>query len=111
MENQENIQPEEEIANLEQFQVGRSEGSAADGHSLPENDEYTAEEVQYADGEGTRLNEELGPDDEEDDDDLIDGDDLETDEDAEDIEETDDSDVEELDKDLNAYDEDDSEML
>ncbi|MNQ84973.1 hypothetical protein D3C85_1001190 [compost metagenome] len=56
--------------------------------------------MQFADGEGTRLNEQInGPDDEDDD---------------EDEEETDDyneSDIEELDNDPNAYDKDDSEML
>ncbi|WP_293312880.1 hypothetical protein [Pedobacter sp. UBA5917] len=101
MENLENNQPEEEIQNIEQFQIDRSNGNAAEGHasSVSENDEYIENEVQFADGEGTRLNEEIeGPGDEEDDNE----------------EETDDyneSDIEELDKDPNAYDEDDSEML
>nr|WP_315422604.1 hypothetical protein [uncultured Pedobacter sp.] len=102
MENQENNQPEEEIQNIEQFQINRSEGNAADGHATPdpsEDNEYTEDEVQFADGEGTRLNEEIeGPEDEEDDDEA----------------ETDDyneSDVEELDKDPNAYEKEDGEML
>ncbi|MBE5319947.1 hypothetical protein IM793_12315 [Pedobacter sp. MR2016-19] len=102
MENQENNQPEEEIQNIEQFQINRSEGNAADGHATPdpsEDNEYTEDEVQFADGEGTQLNEEIeDPEDKEDD--------AET--------ETDDyneSDIEELDKDPNAYDKEDSEML
>ncbi len=102
MENQENNQPEEEIQNIEQFQINRSEGNAADGHASPEqaeDEEYTEDEVPFADGEGTQLNEEINdPEDEEDDDET----------------ETDDyneSDIEELDKDPNAYDEEDSEML
>jgi hypothetical protein len=104
MENLENNQPEEEIQNIEQFQVNRSEGNAANGHATPEpseDEEYTEDEVQFADGEGTQLNEEIeGPDDEEDEDD----DEAETDDYNE-------SDIEELDKDPNAYDEEDSEML
>lgn len=102
MENLENNQPEEEIQNIEQFQINRSEGNAADGHATPEpseDAEYTDDEVPYADGEGTQLNEEIeGPEDEEDDDEA----------------ETDDyneSDIEELNKDPNAYDDEDSEML
>ncbi|WP_406827030.1 hypothetical protein [Pedobacter sp. KACC 23697] len=103
MENQENNQPEEEIQNIEQFQINRSEGNASEGRTTPEPDgdnDYTEDEVPFADGEGTRLNEEIeDPEDEE-----------------EDIEpeETDDyneSDIEELDNDPNAYDEEDSEML
>jgi hypothetical protein len=102
MENLENNQPEEEIQNIEQFQINRSEGNAADGYATPdpsEDNEYTEDEVQFADGEGTQLNEEIeGPEDEEDDDEA----------------ETDDyneSDVEELDKDPNAYEKEDGEML
>lgn len=102
MENQENNQPEEEIQNIEQFQINRSEGNAADGHATPdpsEDNEYTEDEVQFADGEGTQLNEEIeDPEDKEDDDET----------------ETDDyneSDIEELDKNPDAYDEEDSEML
>ena len=102
MENQENNQPEEEVKNLDQFQIGRSEGSAADGHATEESDEYTADEVKYADGTDTLLNAKLGPDEEEDDED---------DSDLVDDDEYNDSDIEELDKDPNAYDEDDSEML
>lgn len=104
MENLENNQPEEEIQNIEQFQINRSEGNAADGHATPEpseDNEYTEDEVQYADGEGTQLNEEIeGPEDEEDDDDA----EIETDDYNE-------SDIEELDKDPDAYYEEDSEML
>ncbi|MBT2562117.1 hypothetical protein J7E50_15850 [Pedobacter sp. ISL-68] len=104
MENLENNQPEEEIQNIEQFQINRSEGNAADGHAAPEpteDDAYTEDEVPFADGEGTQLNEEIkGPEDEEDEDD----DEAETDDYNE-------SDIEELNKDPNAYDDEDSEML
>lgn len=101
MENQEINQPEEEIQNIEQFQINRSQGNVAKGHITPDPDDdndYTEDEVPFADGEGTQLNEEIeDPEHEEDE-----------------LEETDDyndSDLEELDKDPNAYDEDDSEML
>ena len=100
MENLENNQPEEEIQNIEQFQINRSEGNAADGHATPEPTEdeaYTEDEVHFADGEGTQLNEEIKDPEEEDEDN-----------------ETDDyneSDIEELNKDPNAYDDEDSEML
>ncbi|WP_025142311.1 hypothetical protein [Pedobacter jeongneungensis] len=103
MENLENNQPEEEIQNIEQFQINRSQGNAAEGHTTPEpedDNEYTEDEVPFADGEGTQLNEEIeGPEDEEDE------------EDQEETEDYNESDIEELDKDPNAYDEDDSEML
>lgn len=102
MENQENNQPEEEIQNIEQFQINRSEGNAADGHATPdpsEDNEYTEDEVPFADGEGTQLNEEIeDPEDKEEDDEL----------EKDDYNE---SDIEELDKDPDAYDEEDSEML
>lgn len=63
--NQEQLK-EEEIPNLEQFQVDRS--------SSPDDSDagYTDQEVQFADGEGTPLNEELlGPEDEEDEEDIV----------------------------------------
>ena len=103
MGNLENNQPEEEIQNIEQFQINRSEGNAADGHATPEpteGDAYTEDEVPFADGEGTQLNEEIkGPEDQEDEDDETETDDYNE------------SDIEELDKDPNAYDDEDSEML
>lgn len=103
MENQENNQPEEEIQNIEQFQINRSQGNAADGHATPEpgeDDEYTEDEVPFADGEGTQLNEEIeGPEDEEDE------------EEESETEDYNESDIEELDNDPNAYNEKDSEML
>lgn len=102
MENLENNQPEEEINNIDQFQVGRSEGTAANGRSPEQSEQYTSDEVQYADGEGTRLDDQLGPDDEDDDDDDLD---------LNENDEYNESDIEELDNDPNAYDEDDSEML
>ncbi|KQM72687.1 hypothetical protein ASE74_22720 [Pedobacter sp. Leaf216] len=107
MENQENNHQEEEIQNIEQFQINRSEGNAAEGYNTPEpdDDEYTEDEVPFADGEGTLLNDEIeGPDDE-DDEDLGDDDVVEEGDDYNE------SDIEELDKDPNAYDEDDSELL
>jgi len=105
MENQENNQPEEEIQNIEQFQINRSEGNAPEGHATPkptEDEEYTEDEIPFADGEGTQLNEEIeGPEDEEDDEELEGS---ETEEDYE-------SDLAELDKDPNAYEKEDGEML
>ncbi|WP_412469087.1 hypothetical protein [Pedobacter sp. KLB.chiD] len=103
MENQENNQPEEEIQNIEQFQINRSQGNVAEGHATPEPDDdndYTEDEVPFADGEGTQLNEEIeDPEDEEEEDERDETDDYNE------------SDIEELDKDPNAYDEEDSEML
>ncbi|WP_129715846.1 hypothetical protein [Pedobacter sp. SYP-B3415] len=75
MQNESQQNPEEEIPNLEQFQVGRapadekhtdsaSEGDefdSPDGQNAEEN-EYTPGEIQYADGEGTRLDEEIADD-------------------------------------------------
>lgn len=104
MKNQKNNQPNEEIQNIEQFQINRSQGNAAEGHLTPEteNDEYTEDEVQFADGEGTQLNEKInGPDDEEDDDD----------EEEEDNYGYNESDIGELNNDPDAYDEDDDELL
>ncbi|MGM9476059.1 hypothetical protein ACS5PU_06505 [Pedobacter sp. GSP4] len=103
MENQENNQPEDDIQNIEQFQINRSQGNAADGHapSDDEDEEYTAGEVQFADGEGTQLNQEInGPEDEEEDD-----------QEEEETQDYNESDIEELDKDPDAYDEEDGEML
>ncbi|KIA96395.1 hypothetical protein OC25_01145 [Pedobacter kyungheensis] len=105
MKNQENNQPKEEIQNIEQFQINRSQGNAAEGHLTPEteDDEYTEDEVQFADGEGTQLNEKIkGPDDEEDDDD---------EEEEEDNYGYNESDIGELNNDPDAYDEDDDELL
>jgi len=108
MENQENNQPEEEIQNIEQFQLNRSEGNAAKGHATPEpteDDEYTEDEIPFADGEGTQLNEEIEG--EEEDDELLEDDEaLESESD-----DYNESDVEELDKDPNAYKKEDGEML
>lgn len=73
---------EEEIPNIEQFQVGRSpspeeeaeqnaEGGGSGTQNAADQDaEYTDQEVQFADGEGTQLNElAQGPEDDEDDED------------------------------------------
>lgn len=75
--NQENQLQEEEIPTLEQFQVGRN----ADEHQEESGEAagYTGQEVEFADGEGTQLDDEIdGPDD---DDELSDDDDLSDDED------------------------------
>ncbi|TCD12145.1 hypothetical protein EZ449_03780 [Pedobacter frigidisoli] len=105
MENQENNQ--EEIQNIAQFQVGRANGNAPDGHPAKESEEYTEDEIPFADGEGTQLNEEIGgPDDEEDDDESA-----ETNDESVEDQEYNESDVEELDNDPNAYDKVDGEML
>jgi len=109
MENQEINQPEEEIQNIDQFQINRSEGNAAEGHATPEpseDDEYTEDEIPFADGEGTQLDEEIEGTENEDDEILEDDDALEIDSD-----DYDESDVEELDKDPNAYEKEDEEML
>jgi len=108
MENQENNQPEEEIQNIEQFQINRSEGNASEGHATPEpaDDEYTQDEIPFADGEGTQLNEEIEDTENEDDEVLEDDDALEGESD-----DYNESDVEELDKDPNAYEKEDGEML
>jgi hypothetical protein len=105
MENQENNQPEEEIQNIEQFQINRSEGNASEGHATPEpteDDEYTEDEIPFADGEGTQLNEEIeGPEDDEVDEDVAENE----------TEEGNESEIAELDKDPNAYKKEDGEML
>lgn len=72
MKNQEEEPKEEqEIQNLDQFQIHRGEGNAADGHAPAEDDdtEYTEDEVQFADGEGTKLDEWIDDEDETDDED------------------------------------------
>lgn len=81
MENQKN-NPQEEIENIEQFQINRSLGNVADGKDTPLN-------------EGIE-----GPDDDED----------EEDGEAE-TKNYNESDIEEMGKDPDAYDKDDSEML
>ncbi|RDC57909.1 hypothetical protein DU508_02855 [Pedobacter chinensis] len=48
----------DEIENIEQFQMQRSGGNAAEGHpSNEDNDDegYTEDEIPFADGEGTQL--------------------------------------------------------
>jgi len=89
--NNENQMPQEEIPNLEQFQVGRApseqeEQSQSDDEILPEDSdmfeddeldegdetdetddsEYTEDEVEFADGDGTLLDDEIGDEDDED---------------------------------------------
>jgi len=51
---------DDEIPNIAQFQVDRSNGNAAEGHAPDEeNDDesYTEDEIPFADGEGTQLDE------------------------------------------------------
>ncbi|SMC88985.1 hypothetical protein [Pedobacter africanus] len=62
MENQDQL-PEEEIINPEQFQVGRNpeeqhEQTNQDGSANNEQAGYTPGETEFADGEGTRLEQE-----------------------------------------------------
>ncbi|WP_162618632.1 hypothetical protein [Pedobacter yulinensis] len=68
MQNESQQNPEEEIPNMDQFQVGRAPAEEKqlddDGNSNvtgtnAEENEYTPGEVEYADGEGTRLDEEI----------------------------------------------------
>lgn len=70
-------QPEEEIKNIDQFQISRSNNNAGD--KTDEDEEYTANEVEYADGEGTLLNDQLGEIDE------VDPDDMDTEDDESDL--------------------------
>lgn len=85
MENLNQNQPEEEeIPNIDQFQVGRSQTDDLDEQE--DDTGYTEDEMEYADGVGTRLNEEIdGPEGDDeidpDEDDLGDLDDDELDED------------------------------
>ena len=83
--NNQNEQVEEEIPNIEQFQVSRSslEEKDMEDDAATEDEGYTEDEVEFADGEGTQLAEEI-PDEEEEDLDLDDSDDLEDDVDFED---------------------------
>ena len=85
--NNQNEQVEEEIPNIEQFQVSRSsleeKDLEHDTDATTEDEGYTEDEVEFADGEGTQLAEEI-PDEEDEDLDLDDSDDLEDDVDFED---------------------------
>ena len=67
MKNHEIEPQEEEIKNLEQFQVGRSQEKSSDNEEKEQDDsEYTEDEIEFADGEGTQLAEAFEDDDEED---------------------------------------------
>lgn len=63
--NTHNIEPEEEeISNLEQFQVGRSKST--DSSAEQDDDSgYTPQEKEFADGEGTQLAEAFDDEDDE----------------------------------------------
>ena len=79
--NTQNEQTEEEIPNIEQFQVSRSsleeKDLEEDNTNLAGDDAgYTEDEVEFADGEGTQLDEEIPDETEDDDDDLLADDDL-----------------------------------
>ncbi|RZJ88792.1 MAG: hypothetical protein EOO20_12675 [Chryseobacterium sp.] len=52
---------QDDIVNLEQFQVGRAPEEEKQ-HDDQDESEYTEDEVPFADGEGTQLDEELGED-------------------------------------------------
>jgi len=48
----------DDIKNIAQFQMQRSGGNAAEGHPSNDEDEsYTEDEIPFADGEGTQLDE------------------------------------------------------
>lgn len=62
---------EEEIPNIAQFQVDRSTGNAAEAHAPKdeeEDEDYTEDEIPFADGEGTQLDEAIDEQEESDDD-------------------------------------------
>ena len=66
---------EEEIPNIEQFQVGRSHPDEQDddevnADEIDDDAGYTEGEKEFADGEGTQLNEEIDNLEDEDDEDL-----------------------------------------
>ena len=82
---------QDDIVNLEQFQVGRAPEEEKQ-HDDQDESEYTEDEVPFADGEGTQLDEELGEDNadsDEDEDDV----DLDEDTDAAILADDDDTDV------------------
>lgn len=60
MKNEENEMEKDEIVNPEQFQVGRAaeEEKTIDSEDNDEV-EYTEDEVEFADGKGTQLDEEI----------------------------------------------------
>lgn len=67
--NTHNIEPEdEEVSNLEQFQVGRSKDKSTDASEGDDSD-YTPQEKEFADGEGTQLAEAFDEEDDENDND------------------------------------------
>lgn len=59
MENKKHHIEDEEINNPAQFQVGRASGPEKEHDDQDENS-YTPQESEFADGKGTPLNEELG---------------------------------------------------
>ena len=91
--NKEQEMEQDEIVNLEQFQVGRAPEEEKQ-HDDQDDSEYTEDEVQFADGEGTQLEEEFADDDDEFDD--LEDDDLDTDDLPEDDSLTEDDDEEEI---------------
>ncbi|TDO24266.1 hypothetical protein [Pedobacter duraquae] len=76
MENKKEQEMEQdEIVNLEQFQVGRAPEEEKQ-HDEEDDSDYTEDEVEFADGEGTQLEEEFAADDDFED---LEDDDLDTD--------------------------------
>ena len=61
MENNKHHIEEEEINNPEQFQIGRANSSKKENDNQDENS-YTPQESEFADGKGTQLDDELGED-------------------------------------------------
>jgi hypothetical protein len=90
MENNNQNQPErEEVPNLEQFQVGRNpendqqqEQQSQDDSGNSQENGYTSGETEFADGEDSNLDQELGPDDDLDNDDQDDDEEGEAGDDA-----------------------------
>ena len=80
---------QDDIVNLEQFQVGRAPEEEKQ-HDDQDESEYTEDEVPFADGEGTQLDEELGEDNNDSDEDDVD---LDEDTDAAILADDDDTDV------------------
>jgi single-stranded DNA-binding protein len=71
--NNQNQTEKEEVANLEQFQIGRNpendqqqEQQSQDETGNSQDTGYTSGETEFADGQDTTLDQELGPDEDED---------------------------------------------
>ena len=93
--NKEQEMEQDEIVNLEQFQVGRAPEEEKQ-HDEQDDSEYTEDEVEFADGEGTQLEEEFAADGDDDEFDDLEDDDLDTDDLPEDDSLTEDDEEEEI---------------